>query len=561
MCEVRRRSREPMSPETPDRDRPFDRTSEPWSAGSVEIPRTRGWWTQRRPGPPLVDFPGRGADPGEGDRARATGAGAGGNGSARLPPTGSDEPAGGAAGPVPTRSATADDGRGTMAIWIAAIGVVVLVMSVHFFPSARLSRVIVPIVGLCAAIGFGARLQRKHPEEPWLLRWLVYAMIVKEIASILRYRTLVNSYGDVGDATVYDKYGRRFVNIWLHTPGAVAPHLDNLRKSNFLRWFTGIIYFLFGEDMIAGFIAFALIAFVGSYLWYRAAVVALPFLNRRLFFLFVFFAPSIAFWPSSIGKEALMQFGIGSAALGTAHLLRGRIVRGIAVAAPGAWLLWVVRPHLLALVTLGAAGAFLIGKSPRRAKSDPVQSSLVKPVGMIVVGFLALFAVSQGANSLGLPSLTLGSVQAELDATTVSTGQGNSSFNNGGNSLSPLHLPQGAVTVLLRPFPWEVSSPLQILASLEGLALAGFIVYRRRSLAISLRRLRSSPFLFYCWAVTLLYAITFQAFANFGLLVRERSLVLPALYVLLCLEPGPGDEEQSEARATASAVRAGRGIA
>jgi hypothetical protein len=73
--------------------------------------------------------------------------------------------------------------------------------------------------------------------------------------------------------------------------------------------------------------------------------------------------------------------------------------------------------------------------------------------------------------------------------------------------------------------------------------------------------MRSYPFLFYCWSVTLLYAITFQAFANFGLLVRERSLVLPALYVLLCLEPVSADEDaQSEEIGVASASRAGRGI-
>ena len=145
---------------------------------------------------------------------------------------------------------------------------------------------------------------------------------------------------------------------------------------------------------------------------------------------------------------------------------------------------------------------------------------------------------------------------AELDATTVSTGQGSSSFNNGGNSLSPLHLPQGAVTVLLRPFPWEVDSPLQILASLEGLALAAFIVYRRKSVALSLRRMRSSPFLFYCWALTILYAVTFQAFANFGLLDRQRSLVLPALYVLLCLDHRRSREFDQDQRELAAARRA-----
>lgn len=487
-----------MSPESPDRD------GSPGSSSTWAVERARpggSWWMDRRPDPPrdrpVSDAAPMSPDAGEG---------------------------------------TVDNGNGLMAIGLAVIGVVVLVLSVHFFPSPRLSRVLVPVTGLCATIGIGARLARKHPEEPWLGRWLVLAVIAKEIASIARYRTLVKAYGDVGDATVFDQYGRRFLAAWLHKAGAVEPTLTDLRKSNFLRWFAGVVYFLFGQDMIAGFIVFALIAFVGSYLWYRAAVEALPFLDRRLFFLLVFFAPSISFWPSSIGKEALMQFGIGSAALGTAHLFKGRLVRGLAVAVPGAWLMWVIRPHLLALVTLAAAGAYLVGKSPRRAKSSVAQSSLVKPIGLLVVGFIAVFAVSQGAKSLGLPSLTLGSVQAELDKTTISTGQGHSSFNNGGNSLSPLHLPQGAITVLLRPFPWEVSSVLQILASLEGIALAGFMVYRRKSISLSLRRLRSSPFLFYCWSLTLLYAVTFQAFANFGLLVRERSLVLPALYVLLCLD-------------------------
>src|SRR5262249_25945091 len=154
-----------------------------------------------------------------------------------------------------------------------------------------------------------------------------------------------------------------------------------------------------------------------------------------------------------------------------------------------------------------------------------VGSSLGRALGMLVIGFLVVFTVSQGANSLGLPTLSLASVQSELDATTASTGQGSSSFDNGGNSLSPLHIPQGAVTVLLRPFPWEVSSGLQILASLEGVALIAFAFYRRHSLALSLRKIRTAPFLFYCWVLTILYAMSFQAFANFGLLVRQRSLV------------------------------------
>ena len=61
--------------------------------------------------------------------------------------------------------------------------------------------------------------------------------------------------------------------------------------------------------------------------------------------------------------------------------------------------------------------------------------------------------------------------------------------------------------MLLRPFPWEVQSKNQILASFEGMALVGFMVLRRKSIALSLRKLREVPFLFYAWILTLLYVL------------------------------------------------------
>ena len=438
---------------------------------------------------------------------------------------------------------------------LAAAVLAILMASSFFFPSPALARVLVPVFGLLATIAAARWLSLRHIDEPWLARYMVLGVIAKEVASFLRYRTLVNSYGDVGDASVFDVYGRRYSALWLGT-SKVGPQLVDLRKSNFLRFFTGIVYYLFGTDMIAGFIVFGLIAFVGSYLWYRAAAEAVPFLDKRLFFLIVMFVPSILFWPSSIGKEALMQFAIGSAALGTAHLFNGKLLRGILVGIPGFWLMWIVRPHLLALVVLAAGVAYLFGQGPRAARAAEISTSLVKPIGLVILSFIVVFAVGQGAKSLGLPSLTLGSVQAELDATTLSTGQGHSAFNNGGNSLSPLRVPQGMVTVLLRPFPWEVSSPLQELASFEGVALAAFLFIRRKSLAISLRHLRSVPFLFYCWTLTILYGLTFQAFANFGLLDRQRSLVLPALYVLACLDTRRAREYDQDQRELAEIRRA-----
>ena len=484
-----------------------------------------------------------------------------GNGHGAAPPPIDTGPPGDDGFEQPARPERRSGGLAGAIPWlILAAGVfAVLFASAQWFPSPILTRIGVPVFGLMCTIAASRYLLARHPDEPWLGWMFVLAVLVKEFASHMRYSTLINDYGQVGDASVYDTYGARYYRYWTGQSNLVSI-LDDIRKSNFLRFFTGVIYYLFGNDMIAGFMAFGLIAFAGSYLWYRATVEAVPFLDRRLYFIIVMFVPSILFWPSSIGKEALMQFAIGSAALATAHMLNGKLLRGLLVGVPGFWLMWVVRPHLLALVVLAAGVAYLFGRGPRARSNASVSTSLVRPIGLVIIGFVLAFALTQGAKSLGLPSLTLGSVQNELEDTTASTQQGGSAFNPGDTSLSPLRLPQGAMTVLLRPFPWEAPGFLQKLASLEGIALMGFIFIRRKSLAASLRHIRIVPFLFYCWVLTVLYSLTFQAFANFGLLTRQRSLVLPALYVLLCLDWRKArnfDEDVRELRQLRSSEYAG----
>jgi hypothetical protein len=145
------------------------------------------------------------------------------------------------------------------------------------------------------------------------------------------------------------------------------------------------------------------------------------------------------------------------------------------------------------------------------------------------------FTLSQATKFLGMEDLSLSSIEEELDENTERTSIGGSEYEHEGNSLNPLRLPQGAVTVLLRPFPWETDSPLQLIASLESAVLIGLILARLASLRAALTRARSTPFLLYCWILVILYAATFSSIANLGLLVRQRSLVLPALYVLIAV--------------------------
>jgi hypothetical protein len=412
---------------------------------------------------------------------------------------------------------------------VAGVLAFALYLAANANDDTHLGRLIVPAFGLLLVAAVVPRLQHRHPDEPWLPGLLYAGIAVKIGASIARYYTLVDGYGGVGDATTYNQFGIEYAR-------GIAQPLVDLRKTNFIRWFTGVTYKEFGIDIVAGFLIFGLIAAVGSYLWYRATADSVPFLNKRMYFAFVMFMPSIAFWPSSIGKEALMQFGMGAAALGSAHLLSQRLVRGLLIGAPGAWVLWVVRPHLLAFSACAVGLSYLVSRRRRPGQTE-IKGSLARPLGLVLVAIVAVWAVTQAASFLGMPDFSLKSIEQTLSEQTAKTSQGGSQIDTGGGEvhLTPLSLPEGAVTVLLRPFPWEVDSAFQIFASLEAAAITGLIIVRWRCLTTSLRHIRSSPFLFYCWTLIALYSITFSSFANMVLLVRQRSLVLPALFALLCI--------------------------
>jgi len=505
------------------------------SAGTLErrgtTSRQEGWSWARPPRQSATSN-------GNGRSPRASGGGGatagdnddghgGGDDDGSGPPAGAPGPH-----PDPTRgTAPAPPARNGLAFGIAGGALLAITAVASQLGTNSFGVVLVPLAGLLLAAAASRRIARLRPDEAWVGRWLVLAVVAKVGASYFRYHTALNEYGGVADASGYHEYGRRFARAWLD--GGSAPDLNNLRQTNFIRWFTGVVYYVFGTDMLAGFFVFGALAVIGSYLWYRATVEAVPRVDKRLYLALVLFAPSVAFWPSSIGKESLMQLGIGAVALATAHLLGHRLARAAVAGFAGGWLLWVVRPHLLALVMLAVGCAYAAGRV--RGTGGAVRSLIARPVGLLGVAFLVAFTVSQGAEFLGIEDLSLSSIEAELDEQTERSSKGGSTFDSGDNSLNPLNLPQGAATVLLRPFPWETDSPLQLLSSLESAVLAGIIVVRLPSLRAALAQARSTPFLLYCWILVILYAATFSSFANFGLLVRQRSLVLPALFVLIAV--------------------------
>jgi hypothetical protein len=105
------------------------------------------------------------------------------------------------------------------------------------------------------------------------------------------------------------------------------------------------------------------------------------------------------------------------------------------------------------------------------------------------------------------------------------------------NLVSPLGFPSAIITVLFRPFPWEADSILSLLQSMEGIALAGLCVWRIKSLAGSFRYMFSNVYLRFIVFYIVVFVIVFTFVLNFGILVRQRTMVLPFLFMILAFNP------------------------
>ena len=229
-----------------------------------------------------------------------------------------------------------------------------------------------------------------------------------------------------------------------------------------------------------------------------------------------------------------MQLALGAMAWATSLALRNRFSRAIPLALGGGVILYLIRPHLLALATVAAAVPYFLGQ----VRSGRTSSFASRPAGMAILGLLVVFTVTAGTRFVGLENLSVDSVEEQLDAQTVSTSYGGSTYSHGGNSLTnPLFLPNGIVTVLFRPFLWEAGGLLPALAAGESAILLGLVIHRFGSIRLAFRRCRKEPFILYCLMLLLFYSAAFSSLANFGLLTRQRSLVLPALFALIALDP------------------------
>jgi hypothetical protein len=392
---------------------------------------------------------------------------------------------------------------------------------------------------LLVALSLPALSRQAKREGSDTLFWLlVAALVLKLLSALIREFVAFQLYGGSADAAGFHRDGIRISANFL--AGNFDTELPNLISTNFIRFLTGVVYTLIGTSRLGGFLVFSWLGFWGLFFFYRAFTVALPEGNQRLYARLVFFLPSLMFWPSSIGKEAWMMFALGIACYGAARLLAGATLRGIAGVGLGLWLSGFVRPHVAGMVGLALGAAYLIRPSSERLRQlGPV----VKTFFLAVLAVIALVLLLRTQEFFHKSGIDTSSETTFVGGLRERTGEGGSGFTPSPIIGQPLNAPVGAVTVLFRPFPHEAHNVQALGTALEGTFLLLFSLVRFRHGLSALGSMRRRPYVAFALIYSCLFIVAFSTLANFGLLARERVMLLPLYLLLFCI---PAREKRSD---------------
>jgi hypothetical protein len=336
-------------------------------------------------------------------------------------------------------------------------------------------------------------------------------------------------YGGVADFYAYELRGASIASALHH--GAFSAGHDGVSADGTVNVAVGITFALIGTNQMGGFLVFAWLALLGTMAFYRAFRIALPRADHFRYSLLLFLMPSLVFWTAAIGKEALMTLFLGLSASGAARLLAhqpGALTR----LGAGLTLSTLLRPNESVVLFGAIALAFLVGRARRTGRAG----TLGLLAWAAVLGAGGFVIVDVAVHFLHLHSFSLQAINNQLRAQHLkNVGQG-IGFGSSNYSYTPgfTHYFQDAYTVFLDPLPFQAHSTTQLLASLENVAILAVVIASLGRLARSVRSCLREPYILLCLVYTLVWVYLFASLGNLGLLDRERTLVLPFFFVLLC---------------------------
>ncbi|HJQ77215.1 MAG TPA: hypothetical protein VJ948_08130 [Acidimicrobiia bacterium] len=392
------------------------------------------------------------------------------------------------------------------------------------------------IIAFLVFLIIGSRMG-SGPDHTWLLKWVIIGFAAKVVGTIARFYMVVALYGG-GDSYRYFRVGTEFAESWRR--GQIPTLSDSgAFGTQILEYLTGILLAVFTPEMMVGFLLFSLFAYGGQLMLYAAFRRWAKPWQLKPYALLLLFLPSFVFWPSSIGKDAIVVFAVGAAAYFSARVLDTYEVRFLVGLALSLGLLGLIRVHVAGLVVVGLILAGLISKM-RADAGATVRLRRLLTVGSFIAAAAVLWAVFPDIFGVDLTSVeSLDSFTSDVVRRTSEKG----TVAAGGPVAGPGDVPGAIVLALFRPLITEASELQHFFAAAETTLLLGVALWKLPAMVRNWRSWRPNGFLVFSTFYVISYSIAFSVVRNLGIIARQRGQVLAFFLAVLV---GLGWEERRE---------------
>jgi hypothetical protein len=293
-------------------------------------------------------------------------------------------------------------------------------------------------------------------------------------------------------------------------------------------------------------ISYCMAGVVGGYLYFCASKVLLGYRDRRLFYIFVFF-PSIFFWSSLPGKEAVTLAATGLYSYGVISWYKFRKFK---------YVLMILAGGIFAMY-LRVWGGLILFIPVLVLIPTMSRNVFTRWIVFLVVGGLVGFTAQQFTKTFRLNSFEDVFVKSQFHGKHARGGSviEVEKVEYRGVSTLIVETARNFPKVLFRPFPGEVPSLPGLLAGLEGVLL--LMMFVRAVYNTKLGELKN-PLVLWAIGVVVIWASIYALSANnLGTIVRWRVQILP-IFLGLLLYLGRDKQREAEVSSPDFPVTAGQ---
>jgi hypothetical protein len=359
---------------------------------------------------------------------------------------------------------------------------------------------------------------------------LVSAALLLRVAGAVAYLGVFGAFYGGGDYELYYQralvYSQRmaagdfsmfYVSVgWVH---------GDWWGTQFVVFATAIVLSVVGENMLAAFIVFALFSFLGLIGFGLAFRRTFPDRPVVYYLRWILLFPSLWFWPSAIGKEAVILLGLGLCVAG--YVGKAGKTSWLPAAA-GLFVVFGIRPQVAAVVLTSVLVSEWLALGGRWTMGKTIQGVLV-----VALAMAGLWLTTRYLGMSGAEAQDVGGYMNARAATADAGGSAVEAAQVGWGGI-----PLAMTNILFRPFPWEARNTTAMLSSGEILAFWAIVAFRLRAISHSFWSWRADRLRRVALSFIILYSATLgMVVVNLGIIARQRIVLFPFLFVFLEATP------------------------